>query len=262
MRNSILRYYTRSSKFPSTIRFMSDTTTHLDFELAWQDKLKTGLDQYLESKEQDRILAGSELLTMESPTKDKVVWTCEMIGRMGEFTSEEAIQDIFESCHCAYPSEDLLDVKMTYRLFGDIDTALSMLQEKFEAFLREVIGLEEKFMQKIIAGDWGLAGVRKGDRIIATKIPKSGYLVDYFESVDPVEKRKLYCHCPRVRDDVGEEPQLPLVYCYCGAGFYKEIWETILGEPVRVEVLESVMNGGNVCKIAVHLPESITLNNK
>ena len=50
-------------------------------------------------------------------------------------------------------------------------------------------------------------------------------------------------------------------YCYCGAGFYKGIWETILGEQVRVEVLESVMMGGDVCKIAIHLPESITINN-
>ena len=262
MRNSILRYYTRSSIFPSTIRFMSDTTTHLDFELAWQDKLKTGLDQHLEPKERDRTLAGSELLTMDSPTKDKVVWTCEMIGRMGEITSEETVQDIFASCHCAYPSEDLLDVKMTYRLLGDIDMALSMLQEKFEVFLRDGLELEEKYIKKINASGWGLAGVREDDRIIATKIPKSGYLVDYFESVDPVEKRKLYCHCPRVRDFVGENPQLPQVYCYCGAGFYKEIWETILGESVRVEVLESVMAGGDVCKIAVHLPESITLNKK
>jgi len=60
---------------------------------------------------------------------------------------------------------------------------------------------------------------------------------------------------------VGDDPQLPLEYCYCGAGFYKGIWETILREPVRVEVLESVMHGGDVCKIAIHLPESITINN-
>ena len=105
-----------------------------------------------------------------------------------------------------------------------------------------------------------MAGVRKGKQIISTKIPKSSYIVEYFEAEDPLEKRKLYCHCPRVRDGVGEDPQLPLAYCYCGAGFYKGIWEIILGVPVRVEVLESVMMGGDVCKIAIQLPESITMN--
>ena len=255
----MLRYYTRFVKFQSTIRDMNDKTPSLDFEQNWHTKLSTGLDRYVDPNSRDSIITGSELLTMESSTMDKVIWTCEMIERMEEYTTEEAIQEIFLSCHCAYPSEDLLDVKMTYRLFGDIDTALSMLQEKFETFLREVIKLEEDLVQEIIRNGWGLAGVREGDQIIATKIPKSGYLVEYFETEDPAEKRKLYCHCPRVRDAVGEEPQLPQTYCYCGAGFYKGIWETILGEPVKVEVLESVMQGGDVCTIAVHLPES-TIN--
>ena len=55
-----------------------------------------------------------------------------------------------------------------------------------------------------------------------------------------------------VRDQVGSDPALPQTYCYCGAGFYQGIWEEILGKPVRVEVLESVMTGGDVCQIAVY----------
>jgi len=45
-----------------------------------------------------------------------------------------------------------------------------------------------------------------------------------------------------------------VTYCYCGAGFYKGIWEEILQEPVEVEVLESVLKANEVCKIAIHLP--------
>jgi predicted hydrocarbon binding protein len=45
-------------------------------------------------------------------------------------------------------------------------------------------------------------------------------------------------------------------YCYCGAGFYKGIWEEILQRPVEVEVLESVLSGGEVCKIIIYLPEN------
>lgn len=132
-----------------------------------------------------------------------------------------------------------------------------MLQVKFERFLRETLELEEELVVEIISRGWGLAGYREGNSIIATKIPKSGFLVDYFNETDPAEKRRLYCHCPRVRDGVGLEPALPEVYCYCGAGFYQGIWEEILGEPVTVEVLESVMAGDDVCKIAVHLPTEL-----
>jgi hypothetical protein len=71
---------------------------------------------------------------------------------------------------------------------------------------------------------------------------------------DPRVKREMYCHCPRVRDAIRNGQALPETYCYCGAGYYKGIWEEILGQPVEVEVLESVLGGGNVCKIAIHLP--------
>jgi len=47
---------------------------------------------------------------------------------------------------------------------------------------------------------------------------------------------------------------IPPIYCYCGAGFYKGIWEEILQQPVKVEVLKSVLAGDEVCTIAVHLP--------
>jgi predicted hydrocarbon binding protein len=43
-------------------------------------------------------------------------------------------------------------------------------------------------------------------------------------------------------------------YCYCGAGFYQGIWEEILQQPVQVELLESVLKGDDVCKIAIYLP--------
>jgi len=46
-------------------------------------------------------------------------------------------------------------------------------------------------------------------------------------------------------------------YCYCGAGFYKDIWEEILQHPVEVEVMESVLKGDDVCKIAIYLPSDL-----
>jgi predicted hydrocarbon binding protein len=239
---------------------MSDKTPPLDFERAWQGKLITGLDQLLDPEERNRILTGSELLTMESSTQDKVVWSCEMLERLEEVVDEQARQEIMTGCACHYPKSELDDARGLFLETGDVDQVIDLLQAKFESFLREIMELDEELVLEIISRGWGLAGVREGTRIFATKIPKSGYLVDYFQSNDPGEKRKLYCHCPRVRDGVGEKPQLPETYCYCGAGFYQGIWETILGEPVRVEVLESVMTGGDVCKIAVHLPESIILN--
>jgi predicted hydrocarbon binding protein len=60
-----------------------------------------------------------------------------------------------------------------------------------------------------------------------------------------------------VRDALSTSETISPTYCYCGAGFYKGIWEEILQEPVAVEVLESVVQGDEVCKIAVYLPSDL-----
>ena len=43
-------------------------------------------------------------------------------------------------------------------------------------------------------------------------------------------------------------------FCYCGAGYYKNIWEIILQKPVEVTLTKSVLRGDDVCRVEVHLP--------
>jgi hypothetical protein len=233
---------------------MNKTNRPDDFETQWQAKLALSVEDLAGSEVRERVLAGGEILQDPSTSREKLFWTCQALEVLAETADLDTRQEILTRCRCWYPKEDLLDIKMTYRLYGDIDQILAMLQSKFEVFLQDVLDLEEELITTILENGWGLAGIRDGNRIISTKIPKSNYIRDYFQEEDPLEKRRLYCHCPRVRDQVGSDPALPPEYCYCGAGFYQGIWEEILGEPVRVEVLESVMTGGDVCKIAIHLP--------
>lgn len=117
-----------------------------------------------------------------------------------------------------------------------------------------MLQIADEMFSEIVRKGWGSAGVKNGNNIIATKIPKSGHLIEYVKEIDPEIKRQYYCHCPRVREAVKTSERISPTYCYCGAGFCKGIWEEILQEPVEVEVLESVLAGGEVCRIAIHLP--------
>jgi predicted hydrocarbon binding protein len=74
---------------------------------------------------------------------------------------------------------------------------------------------------------------------------------------DLVRKRALYCHCPRIRDALSSSVAISATYCYCGAGFYKGIWEEILQQPVEVELSETVLQGDEVCKFVVYLPPGL-----
>ena len=139
---------------------------------------------------------------------------------------------------------------------GSPHLGIDPLLQLFELFLRDVLELDEPLVERIVAMGWGLAGRLEGDRVIATKIPKSGYLLDYLQETDPEKKRQYYCHCPRVRDVLRGGETISTTYCYCGAGFYKGIWQEILQRSVEVEVLESVLQGDAVCKIAIYLGET------
>jgi hypothetical protein len=234
---------------------MADQQKVTDFETQWQDKLSLAIKTKTGNDAVGTVMQGGSTLTDTSDSMERLVWTCGALQRLEEFADQETRQKILSECHCVYPVEDLLEIKMVYRVNGNIDQVLDILQGKFEYFLKQVIQLDEKLLETIIERGWGLAGVRDGNTIIATKIPKSSYIEEYFQEEDPQKRSRLYCHCPRVRDLIGTEPSLPNEYCYCGAGFYQGIWEEILGQPVEVEVLESVMQGDDVCKIAIHLPE-------
>jgi len=226
-----------------------------DFERAWLNKLSNSLEQTAGEEVRDQVLAGSEGQSSASSRQEVIEWTQGAILRLESLVEEDQWEAVLTSCACQYPKSDLQDVKESYQATGDIDLAHSMLQAKFESFLRDTLQLDEAMFQEIVGRGWGVAGVKQGNTIIAIKIPKSGYLVEYMNESDPERRQQLYCHCPRVRDAAKLSESISPTYCYCGAGFYKGIWEHILDEPVEVEVLETVLSGGEVCKIAIHLPE-------
>jgi hypothetical protein len=225
-----------------------------DFERTWLAKLSRHLEEVAGEAVREQVMCGCETLTSASSRKDVIAWTRKAMERLEALVDERAAGEIMTRCACQYPREDLLKIQQVYQATGDLDLAHQMLQDRFESFLRRNLQLEEPLLKEILRRGWGLAGIRQGNSIIATKIPKSGFLVDYVNELDPDIRRQYYCHCPRVREALQYSERLPAVYCYCGAGFYRGIWEEILQQPIQVELLASVLQGDEVCRVAIHLP--------
>ena len=225
-----------------------------DFERAWLRKFSLCLEEVAGQEIRDQVLRDSEALFSGSSRNEVIHWTRGAMERLDSLVEEPRRRAILTGCACQYPRSALQGPRKAFEETGDIDLAQRVLQEQFEALLRETLQLEEEMVQDVVGRGWGSAGVRQGSTIIATKIPKSGYLLEYMREEDPAKKRQLYCHCPRVRDVLKSSVTVSPTYCYCGGGFYKGIWEEILQQPVEVELLESVLQGDEVCKFAVHLP--------
>ena len=224
-----------------------------DFERAWLAKFSTCLDEAAGEQTRQQVMAGSESLSAASSSERVIAWTRAAMERLAALVDESTARQILTGCACQYPKQGLQAARQAYQETGDLSLVHGMLQAQFEAFLRDSLELPEEYVELVVSRGWGLAGILDGDRILATKIPKSGYLQDYFTEPDPQKRRRYYCHCPRVREILETQDGLPVSYCYCGAGFYKGIWEEILQQPVEVEVLESVLDGGEVCTIAITL---------
>ena len=225
-----------------------------DFDRYWVEKFSQCLEENAGVEVRAAVMQGSEALSINSDRQEVADWTKTAMEELSTLVDEEKLKTIMTSCACQYPKSDLQNIRQKYAETQDLDLVHSMLQQRFENFLRESLELDNAMVTEIINRGWGLAGIIDGDTIIATKIPKSGFLVDYMNESDLQKKRQYYCHCPRIRDVLKYGQTLPKTYCYCGAGFYKSIWEEIIQKPVEVEVLESVLDGGEVCKIAIHLP--------
>ena len=225
-----------------------------DFERAWLAKLSACLDEAAGEETRQQVMTGSECLSDQSDRAAVHDWTQQAMERLESLVDEETAQRVMTGCACQHPKQGLQAARRAYEETGDLIAAHHILQTQFEAFLRDSLELEEGHIETVVDRGWGLAGILAGNRILATKIPKSGHLADYLNEADPEKRRQSYCHCPRVRDILRTGGSLPVTYCYCGAGFYKGIWEEIVQAPVEVQVLKSVLTGDEVCTIAVGLP--------
>lgn len=228
-----------------------------DFEKFWLAKFSASLAEKAGEEIKINVMKGSETFSKNTSTDETFRWSQNAMEKLDALLEEERRIDIMTDCACQYPKKELENIKGKYIETKDIDLVHQMLQKKFESFLSDILNLNEKYYNFIVERGWGLAGIRKENSIIATKIPKSGYISDYIEEKDPEKKKVFYCHCPRIRD-ILQKPgaRISDTYCYCGAGFYKGIWEEILQQPVKVKVLESVFNGGDVCRIEIFLPSN------
>ncbi|MCD4684670.1 MAG: hypothetical protein K8S97_01875, partial [Anaerolineae bacterium] len=100
--------------------------------------------------------------------------------------------------------------------------------------------------------------VREGQRVIVTKRPANPPA--YEAATDPREKRAAACFCTMLRSAHLDDEPLSETWCHCSAGWYTRLWSGILGQDVRVDVLQTVLHSGEACQFAVHIPDGVSLS--
>lgn len=211
------------------------------FESMWRQKIVTNT----KLSTNHHIAEDIQTISVE----DEVLYSKELISKLRQHTQDTTIAKIFCNSACHMPHNKLEEVKRVYQETQDIKRTRNALEDMFIVDIKQYKNLSDSQINDIISKGWGAAGLYKDGHIIATKIPSKFH--EYFNETDQKMKKYYYCHCPRVRKELLNNSDLDSIYCNCGGGFYKDIWEYITGSEVSITVLKNLFDGDDVCQFRI-----------
>jgi hypothetical protein len=211
-----------------------------------------------------KVFQGFMLPPLGSPQENYPRLTQKIMDIMEAELPNETCKKILTWNYHKVPAEAFKEKKERFEKANSID---EYLKDEHRRFVEELIGYMKEgriwYEQEItpevvdfVKGNQEIQnGVRYGDRIYVTKIPYAPK--QYLAEKDPTMKRYYACHCPLVRTAIRDgKPNISPIFCYCSGGYEKLHFDVIFGEPVEVELLESVLKGDMRCRFANKIPRS------
>jgi effector-binding domain-containing protein len=199
----------------------------------WDRLLSEGVERILGPAARAQVMAGIEEITPESSLESYTEWIRGAMDRLDALTDDPFQKyQIVSCCAHVFPGERIARLRAIYEQRQEIDDVLrEMYQDPA----------------------WYEDPVRRGNVLFVRKVP---YDPEGYETgATPAERRKAYCHCRFVRSYLDEIPsKLSPTFCWCGSGWYKRLWEDLLGQPVTIEHLETLITGNDQCTLTITLP--------
>jgi effector-binding domain-containing protein len=207
----------------------------------WNGLLARNLERVLGETVRQAVMQGGDALTMESTVGERFQWVKGVMEKLDRLANEDQKYDVVSSCAHIFPQGQIDKLKTVYEdVKAETGEPLKAVDAVIE-FMAEDPG-------------WGRRPVREGSVIYSSKAPRDPQ--GYANAKDEIERRQAYCFCPLVRANL--DRGMSITFCYCGAGWYRLQWEGAIGRPVRIEVVQSILKGDDVCKFAIHLPGDLS----
>jgi len=199
----------------------------------WDRLLAEGVERTLGGEARQRVMAGIERIAPESPLEEYAEWIRGAMDVLDSLTDDpEDKYQVLSCCAHVFPEERITHLRSIYERAREID---DVLQEMYQD------------------PDWYEDPVRVGSVLHMRKVPYDP--AGYEQGATPVERRRAYCHCEFVRPYLDQVPsRMSSTFCLCGSGWYRRLWEGILGQPVRIEHVETLLQGHDQCTLTITLP--------
>jgi effector-binding domain-containing protein len=197
----------------------------------WLGILGECLEKHMGAAVRDEVLRGVEEMTVDTPKEERRNWTLEAIRRFEAVANGEEQFECLSRCADEFSQYRIAGLRAIYRKTRSVDAVLEEMRKDFS---------------------WYEGPRRKGRVVYVSKIPFDPEGLKAART--PKEARRARCHCNLIRDHLDE---VPSAYCWCGAGWYRQQWEGILGKPVRITLERSLARGDDECVFAIHLPDGV-----
>ena len=199
----------------------------------WTLRYTTKLDTVLGTKAKEEILAPLASLDIDTLADVRQKALCKSLGILERMADNDQQYEILSHCAHVFPVELIPPMRETFTSTGSIDAVIEAMLEK------------GGYYPKVLR--------REGSIIYSEKSPANP--TAFNEAKTDAERRRAYCFCPLIRDCLDETPQ---AFCNCSAGWPKQLWEGILEQRLKIEIIQSLTKGDDACEFAIHLPPGVS----
>jgi len=198
----------------------------------WMDRFTSKLETELGPKVKDEVLAPLSHLNFDTPADQRQRALCKSLEILASKTNGEQQYDILSHCAHVFPMELIPPMRDLYRSTSSVDSVI------------EAMTSAGGYYPKLLR--------REGSIVYSEKGPANP--TAHKESKTEAERRRAYCFCPLIRNCLDNTPE---IFCNCAAGWPKQLWEGILEQPLRIEIVQSLTKGDGTCEFAIHLPAGV-----
>ncbi len=203
----------------------------------WEALFGQAISAVMGEPARQQVIGEQETIFLETPVSDRFAWTKDALDRFDQISIDDQRFEVLTACSHVFPREQSEKMREVYLSSTWSGADLLKAVDDVVAFMEADPG-------------WRPIITREGNTLYVTKNPANQEAYDRAET--DLERKKAACFCPIIQQHI--EDGMSDTFCYCSAGYERKQWEVALEQPVRIEVVKSLLKGDLVCQFAIHLP--------